>query len=296
MTYQEFCSEYELRLSLYPFNFLGNKDGLSVYSGGYHPEIVFYLASDRFGYIDFPVLHSSYDLKFDHVYSLYSYEQVTFDPSWKPITYFPYMQTLVGKYFLSYNAINMGSNPGVYSMVIYPMPADPDFPPHVFDTFEEALDFCASATISGSMFDIKIIHLISMSDFIYEENGYYRCDQVGETFGYHGLSMITCCSPDFSRIVQILGGSPSSNELNNIKIIAFLLGCDTSENGLSGCELGLDYLKRISLLLGGSVGSDLVTTLKEICRVLGVDTIENGLSDCELSKDYVKRISTMLGA
>lgn len=144
--------------------------------------------------------------------------------------------------------------------------------------------------------NIKVLDILRVESFVMIDDNY--CDvlwNLNFEGAFFPLIYPSCCEPDFLRIVQILGGSPSSNQLNNIKNIAFLLGCDTSENGLNGCALGSDYLKRISLLLGGSVGSDFAITLKEICRVLGVDTSENGLSGCELSKDYVKRISTMLG-
>ncbi|ATB69163.1 hypothetical protein SJPD1_1051 [Sulfurospirillum diekertiae] len=155
----------------------------------------------------------------------------------------------------------------------------------VFDTFEDAFAFIGN---DGE----TVIKIISE---VYKIDGYYYCK--GDEWTVYGvLPPVVCCYPDFAPIVKIFGGTPSSNQLSNIKTIASLLGCDTSENGLSGCKLGFLYVERVVAMLGGSVYSDLPLTLKEACRVLGVDTNENGLKDCELSKEYVKRISTMLGA
>jgi len=39
-------------------------------------------------------------------------------------------------------------------------------------------------------------------------------------------------------------------QLQYLRGICIVLGVDTSENGLSGCELFSEYLKRISLMLG----------------------------------------------
>ena len=116
-------------------------------------------------------------------------------------------------------------------------------------------------------------------------------------FEYIGmLCAPSCCYPDFAPIVAILGGTPSTDQVINLKSICYLLGVDTSENGLSACDLMKEYLKRLNQILGSSsLSLEPNVNLKSICYLLGVDTFENGLQDCELSKEYVKRIGVALG-
>ena len=113
---------------------------------------------------------------------------------------------------------------------------------------------------------------------------------------FYGYLIYPCCYPDFAPILKTLGGTPSSDQLANLKSICQFLGVDTSENGLSGCELMKEYLRRSNQNLGGTQSTEPNDNLKSICYLLGVDTSENGLSGCELSKDYVKRDGIMLGA
>jgi len=40
-------------------------------------------------------------------------------------------------------------------------------------------------------------------------------------------------------------------QIQNLKKICELLGLDTAENGLSGCELANSYLQRVIQFLGG---------------------------------------------
>ncbi|MBN1839490.1 MAG: hypothetical protein JW802_05540 [Campylobacterales bacterium] len=129
---------------------------------------------------------------------------------------------------------------------------------------------------------------------LYPYHGYYTYDVTATDM----LIFLddSCCYPDFSPIVRILGGSPSSIQLENLRMICYLLGVNTAENGLKDCDLMKEYLKRLNQILGGSPYPEPNDNLKSICYLLGVDSAENGLKDCELSKDYVKRISKMLGA
>lgn len=127
----------------------------------------------------------------------------------------------------------------------------------------------------------------------YPYHGYYTYDSFGSDLSY---SPLPCCYPDFAPIVQILGGTPSSDQLTNLKSICQLLGVDTSQGGLFGCELMKEYLKRLVLNFGNTPSTQPNDNLKSICYFLGVDTSENGLSGCDLSKDYVKRDGIMLGA
>lgn len=105
----------------------------------------------------------------------------------------------------------------------------------------------------------------------------------------------TCCQPDFAPIVKTLGGTPLEDQNDNLKLICQLLGIDTSENGLTDCDLMKDYLKRLVSFFGCSPSDEPNDNLKSICQFLGVDTSENDLKDCDLSKDYVKKTSEMLG-
>ena len=108
------------------------------------------------------------------------------------------------------------------------------------------------------------------------------------------LLSVECCYPDFSPILEFLGGTPSDNQLSNLKGICSLLGVDTSENGLKNCDLMKEYLKRLTSMFGGVSSSEPNENLKSICDLLGVQTTENDLKECELSKYYVKQISNML--
>lgn len=52
------------------------------------------------------------------------------------------------------------------------------------------------------------------------------------------------------RSNQNLGGTPFLEPNDNLKSICYLLGVDTSENGLKDCELSKNYVKRNGIMLG----------------------------------------------
>ena len=162
-----------------------------------------------------------------------------------------------------------------------------------FDSLDEAFEHCAFL-YSSSFFGLEMTQQLRIYFLFEETNDGKKSGHIYNIFGF--MCSSSCCYPDFSPIVRILGGTPSLVQLENLKSICYLLGVNTAENGLKDCDLMKEYLKRLNQILGGSPYPEPNDNLKSICYLLGVDNSENGLKDCELSKDYVKRNSKMLGA
>lgn len=165
-----------------------------------------------------------------------------------------------------------------------------------FVSYDDLFLHCLSHYLNN---DFYFFRLNSMQYDAYDFNIHDYGDIYDYTVFIHFLGYVifpSCCYPNFAPIVQILGGTPSSDQLTNLKSICQLLGVDTSENGLKDCDLMKEYLKRLVLNFGNTPSTEPNDNLKSICHFLGVDTSENGLSGCDLSKDYVKRDGLMLGA
>jgi len=169
------------------------------------------------------------------------------------------------------------------------------FIPLIADTLDECTSYIRDRffVVHNDWSTVPTFEIYKPTSIDFRPNGLYY----GDFYRFRGcIANMTCCYPDFAPIVQILGGTPSSDQLTNLKLICQLLGVSTAENVLSGCDLMKEYLKRLVLNFGSTPSTEPNDNLKSICHFLGVDTSENGLSGCELSKEYVKRDGQMLGA
>lgn len=159
-------------------------------------------------------------------------------------------------------------------------------------TYESLFDSSLTISAYGFLYFFRI-NSVKYDQFINDVWGdLYNYDVVMRFYGY---LIYPCCYPDFSPIVHILGGTPSTDQAINLESICDLLGADTVKTGFTECDLMKKYLENIVFILGGTPLIEPNDNLKSICQLLGADISDNGLIGCELSKEYVKRIGVILG-
>jgi len=214
------------------------------------------------------------------------------------ILYYPFLKRVVLNrmsldYVRNYLSVNDGSFHicGGFDTLFSPSSFNSSITPYSFDSVEDAVFHIGN--IESSSFwnrNVDIFKIVDISIL----DGFYTVTIDVSVFGGF-LVFGDCCYPDFSPIVQTLGGIPVTDQPQNLKIICQLLGIDINTT-LSDCDAMKEYLKRIVTVLGGTFLTEPNENLKSICYLLGIDTSENDLTDCALSKDYVKRNGVMLGA